>query len=114
MVRGEAPSVCWALARDALEAASAERPQLRAALLASLLRSAMAVTARLTRELTAARAAPGSLAGSRGVPPRRHHTAATTRISTQYCGAASLASTQARAGVLPCSTHGSQASFIAA
>jgi len=58
LVRAEEPSVCWALRRDALEAASAARPRLMNALLRSLLRSAIGVSARLTRELAAARAGP--------------------------------------------------------
>ena len=58
LVRADEPSVCWALRRDALEAASAERPRLMRALLGSLLRSSIAISARLTRELAAARSAP--------------------------------------------------------
>jgi hypothetical protein len=38
--------------------------------------------------------------------------AAITMISTLYCGAASLASTVARAGVLPADTQPSHAAFI--
>ena len=38
--------------------------------------------------------------------------AATTMISTLYCGAASLASTVARAGVLPADTQPSHTAFI--
>jgi hypothetical protein len=45
---------------------------------------------------------------------RNAYFAATTMISTRYCGAASLASTVARAGVLPGDTHASQAAFISA
>jgi glutaminase len=59
LVRADEPSVCWALRRDALEAASRERPRLMTALLGSLLRSAIAVSARLTRELAAARSVQG-------------------------------------------------------
>ena len=40
--------------------------------------------------------------------------AATTMISTRYCGAASLASTVARAGVLPGDTQASHTAFISA
>ncbi len=42
----------------------------------------------------------------------RVYLAATTMISTLYCGAASLASTVARAGVLPGETQASHAAFI--
>ncbi|HEY8121224.1 MAG TPA: glutaminase A [Myxococcota bacterium] len=59
LVRADEPSVCWALRRDALEGASRERPRLMTALLGSLLRSAIAVSARLTRELAAARSVQG-------------------------------------------------------
>src|SRR5258707_1196660 len=43
---------------------------------------------------------------------RRNYLAATTMISTLYCGDASLASTVARAGVLPADTQPSQTAFI--
>ena len=58
VVRADERSICWALHRDALEAASAKHPRLMHALLASLLRSAMQVNARLTRELASVRADP--------------------------------------------------------
>ncbi len=57
-VRADERSTCWALHREALEAASITRPHLMRALLQSLLRSAMDVNARLTRELASARAEP--------------------------------------------------------
>ncbi len=60
LVRADEPSVCWVLRRDALEAASAERPRLMSALLASLLGSSLAVVARLTRELADARSTRAS------------------------------------------------------
>jgi glutaminase len=56
LVRAEDHAVCWVLRRQALEAASESRPRLLSALLGNLLRSALGVTGRLTRELTAARA----------------------------------------------------------
>jgi len=40
------------------------------------------------------------------------HLAATTMISTLYCGDASVASTVARAGVLPADTQPSHTAFI--
>ena len=43
---------------------------------------------------------------------RRNYLAATTMISTLYCGDASLASTVARAGVLPGDTQASHTAFI--
>ena len=43
---------------------------------------------------------------------REDYFAATTMISTVYCGAASLASTVARAGVLPGDTQASHTAFI--
>jgi hypothetical protein len=43
---------------------------------------------------------------------RNAYFAATTMISTLYCGAASLASTVARAGVLPGDTQPSHTAFI--
>jgi hypothetical protein len=43
---------------------------------------------------------------------RWRYFAATTMISTLYCGAASLASTVARAGVLPADTQPSHTAFI--
>jgi glutaminase len=58
LVRADEPSVCWALRRDALEAAAATHPRLVSALLGSLLRSAIATNARLTRELALARGGP--------------------------------------------------------
>lgn len=58
LVRADAPSVCWALHREALEATSETHPGLLRALLGSLLRSAMQVNARLTRELASVRADP--------------------------------------------------------
>src|SRR5204863_8896285 len=45
-------------------------------------------------------------------PRRLAHFAAITMISTLYCGAASLASTVARAGVLPGDTQPSHTEFI--
>ncbi|SEO14359.1 hypothetical protein SAMN05443254_11919 [Bradyrhizobium sp. OK095] len=42
----------------------------------------------------------------------RNYFAAVTMISTVYCAAASLASTVARAGVLPGETQASHAAFI--
>jgi CRP-like cAMP-binding protein len=57
-VRADEPSVCWALRRDALEAAAATHPRLVSARLGSLLRSAIATNARLTRELALARGGP--------------------------------------------------------
>jgi CRP-like cAMP-binding protein len=60
-VRAEEPSVCWALPREKIEAELAGRPELRAALLGSLLRSSVAIASRLTRELAAAR---GTLPGA--------------------------------------------------
>ena len=57
LVRADEPSVCFVLHRDAIAAASAERPQLLAALIGSLLDSALRVVARLTRERTEARTA---------------------------------------------------------
>src|SRR5882724_10943635 len=44
--------------------------------------------------------------------PGKTHLAATTMISTLYCGDASLASTVARAGVLPAETQPSHTAFI--
>ena len=58
LVRADERSVCWSLHREALETASAKHPRLMHALLASLLRSAMQVNARLTRELASVRADP--------------------------------------------------------
>jgi pimeloyl-ACP methyl ester carboxylesterase len=56
------------------------------------------------------------LAPGRPVASGRHrrcrYFAATTMISTLYCGAASLASTVARAGVLPADTQPSHTAFI--
>ena len=43
---------------------------------------------------------------------RQNYFAATTMISTLYCGAASLASTVARAGVLPADTQPSHTAFM--
>ncbi len=57
-VRADEPSVCWVLRRDALEAAGAQHPHLLPALLGTLLRSAIGVSARLTRELALARGGP--------------------------------------------------------
>jgi glutaminase len=57
LVRADEPSVCFVLHRDAIAAASAERPQLLAALIGSLLDSALRVVARLTRERAEARTA---------------------------------------------------------
>ena len=51
--------MCWPLRRDALLTASAERSHLLSALLGSQLRSAICVSARLTRELAAARGVHG-------------------------------------------------------
>jgi len=56
LVRAEEPSVCWTLGRDALEAATTTHPRLLAALLGGLLRSAIGINARLTREVAAVRA----------------------------------------------------------
>ncbi len=58
LVRAEAPSVCWTLRRADLEAASTRHPGLQNALLRSLLRSALGIHARLTRELARARRMP--------------------------------------------------------
>ena len=66
LIRADERSICWALHRDALEAASAKHPRLMHALLASLLRSAMQVNARLTRELASVRAEPLLSAGGPG------------------------------------------------
>ncbi len=51
-------------------------------------------------------------APSGGAAASRTYFAATTMISTLYCGAASLASTVARAGVLPGDTQASHTAFI--
>lgn len=59
LVRAEEASVCWTLRRTDLEAASVEHPGLEIALLRSLLRSALGIHARLTRELARARRGPG-------------------------------------------------------
>ncbi len=62
LVRAEERSVCWTLRRDVLEAASATHPRLMRGLLGSLLRSAIGINARLTRELAMVRrdsAVPG-------------------------------------------------------
>ncbi len=58
LVRAEEPSVCWTLRRADLEAASAAHPGLQHALLRSLLRAALGIHARLTRELARARRSP--------------------------------------------------------
>jgi len=55
-VRADTAAVCWVLPRAALDAASAERPRLRIALLESFLRSSLRVVGRLSRELVATRA----------------------------------------------------------
>jgi len=65
LVRTDEASVCWTLHRDALAAASGSDPRLTSALLGSLLRSAMGVNARLTRELALARAGPGVVSAER-------------------------------------------------
>src|SRR5204863_8201071 len=54
----------------------------------------------------------GSAAVARAATRRLAHFAAITMISTLYCGAASLASTVARAGVLPGDTQASHTAFI--
>ena len=56
LVRAEEPSVCWTLSRGALEVASTTHPRLMGALLGSLLRSAIGINARLTRELASVQA----------------------------------------------------------
>jgi len=53
-VRADGPVICWVLQRADLEAVSAERPRLAATLLANLLRSALGVVSRLSREVAAA------------------------------------------------------------
>jgi hypothetical protein len=75
-------------------------------------RNCTACSARAVLPCEASRAAAGSRRSL--VAGGDVYFAATTMISTRYCGAASFASTVARAGVLPGETQASHAAFISA